>query len=394
MPWPKLHWDSEPTGPLKGIKVVDMSTVVLGPMATLLLADMGAEVIKIEHREGNTPGDVMRYAGWSPTGDLGPIFAALNRNKKGLELNVNKAEGKRVLTQLIADADIFFHNVRMAGMKRLGFDYAAVKAINPGIVYVHCAGFGTGGPHEHRQAYDDLIQGATGFAALFEERDGGRPAYAPSLIADKTVGLFASNAALAALLHRERTGEGQFVQVPMFESFTWFNMAENLYGATFAEGDGKLGYTRSINPRRRPYPTSDGYIGIMPYSDRQWAKFFELGGRPGTMEDERFATYPRRTEHTAELYALIEEVAATKTTGEWMALLDEHHIPAMRYNRMDDMLTEEHLAATGFFQHREGEHMGAYRSMRHPVSFSATPASVHGDPPRLGEHDAEIKGGD
>ncbi|WP_187336775.1 CaiB/BaiF CoA transferase family protein [Novosphingopyxis iocasae] len=394
MPWPKLDWETQPTGPLKGIRVVDMSTVVLGPLATLMMADMGAEVIKIENRQGNTPGDMMRYAGWSPTGDLGPIFSALNRNKKGLELNVKDEEGKRLLTDLIRDADVFFHNVRMAGMERLGFDYEAVKAINPRIVYVHCAGFGAGGPHEHRQAYDDLIQGASGFASLFEERDGGRPAYAPSLLADKTVGLFASNATLAALLHRERTGEGQFVQVPMFESFTWFNMAENLYGATFDEGDGKLGYTRSINPRRRPYPTADGFIGIMPYSDKQWATFFELGGRPGTMEDERFATYPRRTEHTAELYSLIEEVAASKTTDEWMTVLDENNIPAMRYNRMADVLEEEHLAATGFFERREGEHMGRYRSMRHPVSFSATPANTYGDPPRLGQHDTEIKKGE
>lgn len=391
MAWPKLQWDSEPTGPLKGIKVVDMSTVVLGPLATLLFADMGAEVIKIENRVGNTPGDMMRYAGWSPTGDLGPIFAALNRNKKGLELNVKEEDGKRILTDLIASADVFFHNVRMAGMERLGFDYEAVKAINPNIVYVHAAGFGEGGPHEHRQAYDDLIQGASGFSALFEQRDGGRPVYAPSLIVDKTIGVFASNATLAALLHRERTGEGQFVQIPMFETFTWFHMVENLYGATFDEGDGKLGYTRSANPRRRPYPTKDGYIGIVPYSDKQWAKFFELGERDGVFEDPRFSTYQARTEHTAELYGIIEEVAATKTTDEWMALLDEHQIPAMRYNRMDDLLTEEHLKAVDFFQHREGPHMHGYRSMRHPVAFSATPASTYADPPRIGEHDEEIK---
>ncbi len=173
--WPKLVWDSEPTGPLKGIKVVDMATVVLGPYATVQLADLGAEVIKIENSEGNTPGDLMRYAGASPTGDLGPIFAALNRNKKAINLNIKQDADKAVLTELLKGADVFIHNVRMAGMERLGFGYDEVKAINPDIVYVHCAGFGAGGAYGERQAYDDLIQAASGFAALSEQRDGGRP---------------------------------------------------------------------------------------------------------------------------------------------------------------------------------------------------------------------------
>jgi crotonobetainyl-CoA:carnitine CoA-transferase CaiB-like acyl-CoA transferase len=389
--WPKLKWDTEPTGPLKGIKVVDMATVVLGPYATVQLADLGAEVIKIENSQGNTPGDMMRHGGDSPTKQHGPIFTALNRNKKAINLNIKKPEDKAVLEALLEEADVFIHNVRMAGVERLGFGYEAVKAINPNIVYVHCAGFGAGGAYGERQAYDDLIQAASGFAALSEQRDGGRPTYSPSLVADKVSGLFAANATMAALLGRAGGQGGQFVQVPMFECFTWFNMVENLWGETFVPGNGRMGYTRSVNPRRRPYPTKDSFIAIVPYNDRQWATFFELGGRPNVFDDPRFSTYQERTKHTGELYALIEEVSATRTTAEWLDLLAQHDIPAMKYNRMADVLADPHLADVGFFEERESPDIGKYRSMRHPVHYAGTPVSNYAHPPMLDADGDEIK---
>ncbi|MEH6809484.1 MAG: CoA transferase [Hyphomonas oceanitis] len=373
-----------PKGPLSGIKIVDMSSVVLGPFATLIFGDLGADVVKVEAGQKGKAGDMMRYAGASPTGDLGPIYTALNRNKRSIVLDAQTDAGKAALTALLKDADVFFHNVRLAGMDRLGFGYEAVKAINPDIIYVHCAGFGVGGEYEHRQAYDDLIQGASGFAALNAMRSGGAPEYAPSLVADKTVGLFATYATLAALFHRERTGRGQFVQVPMLESFTFFNMVENLYGETFIPGNGRLAYTRSINANRKPYPTRDGYIGLVPYSDQQWEQFFTIGGRPDVFQDPRFSTYAARTEHVTELYALIEEVAATKTTDEWLVLLDAANIPAMRYNTMEAVLTDPHLQQVGFFEERIHAVAGAYRSMKHPVKFSDSPASTRIDPPCLG----------
>lgn len=373
--------DNAATGPLAGIKVIDMSSVVLGPFATLIMADLGAEVIKIEP-EGR--GDIMRYAGASPTGDLGPIYTNLNRNKASVALDAKSETGKTALSALLKDADVFFHNVRMAGMSRLGFDYEAVKAINPDIVYVHCAGFGEGGPYSKLQAYDDLIQGASGFAALNAMRSGGDPEYAPSLVADKTAGLFAVYATLAALLHRERSGNGQFVQVPMLESFTFFNMVENLYGETFLPGNGKMAYTRSINANRKPYKTKDGFIGLVPYSDEQWAQFFELGGRPGVFEDPRFADYKSRTENVGELYAIIGEVAAEKTTDDWLRLLAEANIPAMRYNTMADVLADPHLNTVGFFETAEHAEAGPYRRMKHPVHFSESPANIRLDPPRHG----------
>jgi len=373
--------DPTSAGPLAGIRIIDMSSVVLGPFATLILADLGAEVVKVEP-PGR--GDLMRYAGKSATGDLGPIFTALNRNKKAIALDGKTDEGKTQLTALLKSADVFFHNVRMAGMARMGFDYEAVRAIREDIVYVHCAGFGAGGPYSHRQAYDDLIQGASGFAALNAMRSGGEPEYAPSLVADKTTGLFAVYATLAALFHRARTGQGQFVQVPMLESFTFFNMVENLYGETFLPGNGKMAYTRSINANRKPYKTADGYIGLVPYSDDQWSQFFEMGGRSGVFEDPRFATYEARTENVGALYAIIGEVARTKTTAEWLELLDAANIPAMKYNEMGEVLEDSHLNAVGFFQQREHPEAGPYRTLKHPVHFSATPAGIRIDPPRHG----------
>ncbi len=396
--WPELTWDETPSGPLKGIRVVDMATVVLGPFATLQLADLGAEVIKIENREGNTPGDTMRKAGQSPTGENGPIFTALNRNKKFLNVNAKDEKDKAVLLALIEGCDVFIHNVRMAGMERLGLGYDDVKAINPDIIYVHCAGFGTEGSYGKLQAYDDLIQAASGFASLTELRDEklddgspARPSYAPSLVADKVSGMFAAQATMAAIIARQNGAGGQFVQVPMFESFTWFNMVENLWGETFIPGNGKFGYTRSVNPRRRPYPTKDGYISIVPYSDAQWERFFELGGIEGIFEDPRFSTYSERTKHIGELYAMIEEVSATRTTEDWIKLLSENNIPAMRYNRIEDVLSDPHLVDVGFFEERDSERLGKYRSMPHPISYSATPANTYADPGVIDADGEEIR---
>ncbi|MAI91938.1 CaiB/BaiF CoA-transferase family protein [Ponticaulis sp.] len=371
----------EATGPLAGVKIVDMSTVVLGPFATLILADLGAEVIKIE----NGKGDVMRHAGAAPTPAMGPIFTCLNRNKKSVCLDAKTEEGKAALTELLKDADVFFHNVRMAGMERLGFAYEDVCAINPDIVYVHCAGYGKGGRYETRQAYDDLIQVASGFADLLQMRDGGEPAYIPSLIADKTIGLYAVYATIAALFHKQKSGEGQFVQIPMFEAFTFFHMVENLYGETWLPGNGRMAYTRSINKNRKPYKTQNGYIGLVPYSDEQWELFFQIGGRPEVFSDPRFSTYEARTQNIGELYALIEEVAATKTTEVWLELLEDAQIPVMGFNSNMDVLTDPHLTDVGFFEERAHPAGGSYRAMKHPVSFSKTPASIRSDPPQLGQ---------
>lgn len=384
------HATAPAAGPLAGIRIIDMTNVVFGPFATVQLADLGAEVIKIENPGGG--GEVMRNAGKSPVPGMGPIYLALNRNKKSVTLDVASALGREALTRLLKDADVFIHNVRMAGMERLGFGYEAVRAIREDIIYVHCAGFGSNGPYAKRQAFDDLIQGASGYADLAARRDGGDPSYAPSLIADKTSGLYAYGATLAALFHRERTGVGQFVQVPMLEAFTHFHMVENLYGETFIPASYGMAYTRSINPRRKPYRTADGYICIVPYSDQQWARFFELGDRPGVFDDPRFSTYRARTEHVGELYAIIEEVALTRTTDEWLTLLEQENIPGMRFNTNEDVLEDPHLKAVGFFQEVDDAELGRFRTLQPPVHMSESPASVRSHPPQLGADNREILG--
>jgi len=375
-------------GPLAGIRVLDLTTVLLGPYAAQILGDLGADVIKIETPEG----DMLRYGGPpAKHADMGPIFIQVNRNKRSLVLDLKTSDGQAALRRLIPSADIFLTNIRPQGIARLGFDDAGVRALNPGIIYVSCVGFGSDGPYASRQAYDDLIQAASGAASLLSRVDGNpEPRYLPSLIADKTTGLHAVYAALAALFHRQRTGEGQFVEVPMLESFTSFLMAEHLYGRSFVPPTGHAGYTRVLNPNRRPFKTQDGFLAILPYSDAQWGTFFELGGRPGVMAEERFATFAARTRNIQALYALIEEVSASRTTDEWLGLLADANIPAMRINSLDDVENDPHLAATGFFAPRTHPTEGPYKTMAPPVRFSASPGSIRSDAPRLGADTRDV----
>ena len=387
-----------PAGPLAGVKVVDMTSVLFGAFSSQILGDLGADVIKVEApgSRADNGGDIFRYTGRpAKTPGMGPMFMHYNRNKRSVLIDLKRGDGREALRRLLAEADVFITNVRMKGLAKLGFDYAAVKAIRPDIVYVHCAGYGADGPYASRQAYDDLIQAASGGTDLLGRADGNpAPRYQPSLIADKSSGLFGAYATMAALFHRERTGEGQFVEVPMFECFTYFNMSENLYGHTFEPPTGSYGYSRVFNPNRKPYPTMDGYLAILPYSDAQWDDFFEIGGMPpGTFtSNPRYATYALRTENIAEIYAMIEEVARTKTTDEWVDALTRRNVPCMKVARLEEVIDDPHLNAVGFFERREHPTEGRYVSLRHPVSFSATPATVRRDAPRLGEHTEEVLG--
>jgi crotonobetainyl-CoA:carnitine CoA-transferase CaiB-like acyl-CoA transferase len=380
---------------LGGIKVVDLTSVLFGPFATMILGDLGADVIKIES-PGLKPGqggDMFRHAGKpAKTVGMGPLFHHFNRNKRSVSADLTTDEGRAILTGLLETADVFISNVRMASLAKLGFDYAAVQKINPNIVYVHLSGFGSNGPYANMQAYDDLIQAAAGATDLLSRVDGNpAPRYLPSLVADKSSGLFATYATMAALFHRERTGEAQFVEVPMFECFTYFNMTENLYGATFIPPVGRIGYSRVFNPNRKPFKTKDGYLAILPYTDAQWDDFFELGGFPGMFtHDPRYSSHAKRTENVTEIYARIEEVAVMKTTDEWVRLLTERNVPCMKVRHLDEVMDDPHLVETDFFQRRDHPSEGPYISLRHPVLFDKTPATVRLDAPRLGEHTQEV----
>jgi len=375
------------TGPLSGVTILDLSTVVLGPYATQLLGDMGADIVKVE----NGAGDIMRHAGPSPAPGMGAIYMGLNRNKRSILVDLKTQEGKEAIQRLAAKSDVFFTNVRMDGLIRLGLGYDDLKKIRPDIVYVHCAGYGSGGIHAGKPAYDDLIQAASGVADLLAIREGGPPRYMPALMADKVSGLHAAYATIAGLFSRQRTGKGQFIEAPMFESFTAFNLVENLFGHTFIPPLAQVAYTRSSSPNRKPYQTKDGYIGILPYSDVQWSLFFELGGRPEIMKtDERFITYKARTANINALYELVAEVALTKTTDEWLHLLKEADIPSMKCNSLRDVIDDPHLRGTGFIHERSHPDVGKYVAMEHPVKFTGTPADIRIEPPLLGQHTREV----
>lgn len=385
------------TGPLSGIRILDLTSVVNGAYGTQILADQGADVIKLEDPGSGRGdgGDIMRWAGHPPEGaprGMGPIFLTINRNKRSVLLDLTDPKARRTLERLIKSCDVFAASVRYAGLERLGLAYKDVAAIKPDIVYVHAAGYGSEGPYAGEPAYDDLIQSASGLADVLPRTDGNpTPRILPTLVADKVSGLFLSQAVTAALFHRERTGEGQFVEVPMLECVTSFLLVEHMYDETYQPPTGQWGYTRVLNPNRKPFKTKDGYIGLLPYTDRQWDQFFEVAGYGETIaKDPRFSDYFTRMKHISELYGLVEEAAATKTTQEWLDLLKPLSIPVVKTNRLEDLPDDPHLKAVDFFQTFEHPQMGGYRQMRPPVRFSKSPSNIRRHPPGLGEHTDEV----
>ena len=375
------------TGPLHGIRIVDLTQFILGPYATQNLGDLGADVIKVEEPGG----DRQRRQGKAPkTETMGPVFVALNRNKRSVAIDLKSEPGKRALAKLIKTAHVFIHNMRPEAIKRLGFSYADVSAIKPDIVYVEAVGYASNGPYAGLQSFDDLVQAASGTGSLIplvEKANDLRQI--PGYIADKTVGLFATIATLAALNHQARTGEGQFVEVPMLETFTGFMLAEHLWGQTYDPPTGKIGSTTALTPHRKPYKTKDGFIAILPAARDQSTKFLELGGIPDAYNSERFLSAPPGS-RVEIYYAMMREAAATKTTEEWMRICADNSIPAMRANELSNVFEDPHLKATGFFEMREIEGEGRYRAMRPGLRFSKTPSSIRFDPPRIGEHTDEI----
>lgn len=374
-------------GPLDGVRVIDLTQFILGPYATQMLGDLGADVIKVEEPTG----DRQRRTGKAPkSAEMGPGYVAFNRNKRSASLDLKTAEGQDTLRRLVETGDVFIHNMRPAAIARLGFSYAQVAAIKPDIVYVEAMGYDDAGPYRGLQAFDDLIQsasGACGLGQLVDPEAELRPL--PSFLADKTCGLFAVIAALAGLRHRERTGEGQYVAVPMLETFTGFLMAEHLYGETFVPPTGAFGFTTAITPHRKPLKTRDGYITVLPANAEQSARFMALGGLPDAYESERFVSRPSGREKVAEYYAMMAEAAASRTTEEWMALGAEHSIPLMRANLPRSIFEDEQLSRT-LFEERSLPGEGRYRAMKPGLRFSKSPASIRRDPPRIGQDTAEV----
>ncbi len=373
-----------PRGPLQGIRVIDLTTVMLGPFCTQILGEMGADVIKVEPPGG----DIGRWTGAFKTPGMSSAFLMKGRNKRSVVLDLKKPEAKEPLKRLVESADVFVHNIRPKAAERLGIDYESIAAIKPDIVYAAATGYGEEGPFVDKPAYDDLIQGASGLASLFGSVTG-TPRYGPSVLADKTTGLFLTYSISMGLFHRERTGEGQKIHVPMYESFAGFIMNEHMQGRMYDPPTGEAGYQRMLTPHRRPFPTADGYVCVLPYNDKHWARFFDVAGKPELTKDPRFADQPSRSKNIDALYEIVTEIMADRTSAEWLRVLEEADIPVMPMNSPEDLFDCPHLTAVGMFPEAETPTEGKIRHIKVPVSFSKTPGGYYRHPENLGQSTAE-----
>lgn len=366
-------------GALAGIRVLDLTAVLMGPFCTQILADHGAEVIKVEGPEGDTT----RQLPVSRAPGMGAMFLNLNRGKRGLALDLKRPEGRAALLRLAEGADVFIHAIRAEAIARLGLTYADVAAVNPRIVYANVYGFSRRGPYAQGPAYDDTIQAMSGMAAL-QGRMLGAPAYSATLVADKVSGLTALYAVLMALLHRARTGEGQEIEVGMFETMANFVLTDHINGALFDPPQGEPVYPRAVSPNRRPYRTADGWIAALIYTDRHWRAFMELAGQPDWMGDPRFATLKDRARHIDEIYTRLAETLQQRTTADWLAGFARAEIPAAPVNETSALLHDPHLEAVGFFTAQETP-LGRLRFPGMPAWLSRTPGRITGPAPALGQ---------
>lgn len=376
---------SPPKTPLEGVKIVDLTSVIMGPFATHILADLGADVIKVESPEG----DSLRIYAPQRHRTMSGSFLNLNRNKRSVCLDLKAPAGRAALDRLLADADVFVHNLRPGPIGRLGYDYERVRALNREIVYCGAYGFGSAGPYAEKAAYDDIIQAGSGIADLYAAVQG-EPRYAPTVICDKLAGQAIAYSILAALLHRERGGGGQAVEVPMFEASIEFNLMEHMGGFAFEPPLGPPGFARVLSPQRKPYRTRDGHICLLPYSDRNWRDLYAFTGRREFEGDPRFATLANRVQHIAVLYRMLEEEAAKRTTEAWLAFCDGANIPCMPVHSLHDLPEDPHVRAVGLFSTAVHPTEGPYRVVRRPVSFSQAPFEVTRHAPTLGEHTAQV----
>jgi crotonobetainyl-CoA:carnitine CoA-transferase CaiB-like acyl-CoA transferase len=375
------------SGPLAGIRVVDVTIAVLGPVATQILGDMGAEVIKVEEPAG----DPTRYLGPARHPGMAAYFLNVNRNKKSLVLDLKRPAAQAAMLKLAATADVFVHNLRPGAATRLGIDYQTLAAANPRLVYAWASGYRPDSASRDRAAFDDVIQGESGVAALNKGADG-EPRYVPMVVCDKVCGNVLAGAVAMALYARERTGRGQEVHVPMMETMSAFTLVDHLWHGVFGEPEKGLGYPRMLTPYRRPYATRDGHVCLLATTDRQWRSLFAAIDCPELADDPRFSTIERRTANIDELYTLLAERIRSRTTAEWRARLDEFDVPSGGVNDLEGLLADPYLRETGFFQPLQHPSEGPTVTMAIPVSFSASPGDIRLPPPRLGEHNAEILG--
>lgn len=371
-------------GPLCGVRVVELATTLMGPYASMMLAQLGADVIKVEAPGG----DINRNVGDVTGIGMASGFINTNLGKRSIELDLQSESDRSTFLELIRWADVFVHNRPPSAAERLKVDYLSLSEINSRLIHCSAIGFSSAGPYRDLPAYDDVIQAASGVACVQGPK---QPTYIKSAIADKICGLTVVGAINAALFERERSGQGQAVEVPMLETMATVMLIEQQQGWLFDPPRGETLYARTASPYRRPYVTEDGTLSVVVYTDRHWASFFGIIGRPELQADSRFDTVRARTENIDELYEIVEDSLRTKTTAEWIDLLRAHKIPAMPVNSLTDLFSDPHLAETGFFQDGEQPGVGTVRTPRYPAAFSRTTLTAPGPAPRLNEHGPEIK---
>ena len=376
------HLPTTPTGPLTGLRILDLTTVLFGPFASQTLGDWGAEVSKVESLNG----DAWRNSGQFRNRGMSGQFMAANRNKRSIALDLKHPDGKAVLRRLIPTADALVSNIRPAGLARLGFSYEACRELNPRLVYASATGFGQDGPWSARPAFDEIIQAASGFASAMGTDD--EPAFVPSLIGDKVCAMALASAVTAALLHRERTGEGQMVEVPMLETLAAFNSIEMFGGRAFVPSIGPSGYKRM--KARRPVRTKDGWLTMLPYSADNWCAFFDTVGHPECIEEFSVRDPVLRARNIDKIYDRMREIAPSRTTAEWEELLLSIDVPHTAFAKLSEITEHPHLKAVGLFRELEHPSEGTIVQARPPTRFSASPANIHRLPPKLGQHTRDV----
>ena len=372
-------------GALEGIKILDLTSVGFGPYACQILGDYGAEVIKIESPEG----DITRGIAPFRNKGMGHFFINANRNKRSLVLDLKTEAGKKAFFKLAEKSDVIMTSIRPAAMDRLGIGYEVCKQLNPSLIYVALVGFGQSGPYAKRPAYDDIIQGVSGMAAMQGGREGD-PTFVNASVCDKICSQIAVHATLAALFSRTATGTGQLVEVPMFESMVGFNLVEHQSGMTFEPPLGSTGYERSMVKYRRPYATKDGFVCALPYTTKHWQTFFSIMQREDLLNDPRVLDPKVRSEKIGELYELVAQLVSNWATGDLLNALKEGDIPHGEATQLFDLTNDDHLQAVEFFQTHEHPTEGKIKLTSPPVKFSETPATIRRLPPLFGEHTAEI----
>jgi len=370
------------TGPLSGFRILDLSAVLSGPLATMWLADQGAEVFKVEPFQG----DIVRYMGGGDSG-ISPTFLSANRGKKAISIDLKTESGVNVIRKIAGDVDVFVQNFRPGAIDRMGLGYDVISAANPRIVYCSISGFGDTGPYSHKRVYDPVIQSLSGLADIQRDRETGRPKMVRTTIPDKTTAITAAQAITAALLSRERNGKGQHIKLAMIDAMISLTWAEGMAGYTI------IGNEDKVPPQLAPdliFETSDGYITAGAVSNAEWQGMCLALDREQWLNDDRFSTPAGRVRHVSQRLKMTAEVIATRPTEHWLKVLDEHHVPCAPVLSRKELLTHEQIIENELIQEMDQPGLGRVRQPRPAARFSETPAEIQGQAPYLGEHSREI----